>query len=312
MNQETNTRKLAIIGGGPAGMTASIYASRYKVTHLIVSPIFGGAAREAHQIENWPGIPQIKGSDLMDRMWEHAKSYNPEILKEEIKGVLKTETGFRILTSKGKEIDCLSIIFAGGTQHNRLTIPGEQSLLGRGVSYCATCDGTFFKGKNIAVVGGANSAIMAAMELSQHVNHIYLVFRGTELKGEPIWIDRVMNNEKITLVPSTNLLSIEGNGRVEKIKLDKLFDGKNEISLEGVFIEIGVTPLVDIIKDLKVNLDNIGNVIVDAKGNTNIPGLFAAGDATTGSGGFRQIITASAEGAIASRSAFEYLKEKGE
>jgi len=310
--QEKNTpHKLIIIGGGPAGLTASIYASRYKIPHLIISPVFGGAAKEAHQIENWPGIKQIKGSELAELMFTHAKSYNPETLEESAKKIEKTDFGFQLSTSGGKDLNTLSVIFAGGTQHRRLSIPGEQELLGRGVSYCATCDGTFFKDKTIAVIGGANSAIMAAMELSEHVSKLYLIFRGPELKGEPIWIDRVKENKKIVLVPMTNLTRIVGTNKVEKIELDVPFEGNKEIILDGVFIEIGVSPLIDILKNLSIKLDQIGNIEINSEGKTNIEGLFAAGDATSGSGGFRQVITASAEGAISAKSSFEFLKGKG-
>ncbi len=306
-----NSLKLIIIGGGPAGMTASIYASRYKIPHLISSSFVGGLAKEAHMVENWPGIEQIEGSALMDRFWKHAQSYNPEFQLGEVKRVEKTENGFRVFFSDKLFFEAPSLIFAGGTQHRGLSISGEKELLGRGVSYCATCDAGFFKGKKVAVIGGANSAIMATVELSQHVDKIYLIYRGKELKGETIWIDRVKNNPKVILVPETNILEIAGTSKVEKIKLDKPFKGEDQIELDGVFIEIGVTPLVDLLKELAVDLDESGSIKINNKGMTNLSGLFAAGDATNGSGGFRQIITASAEGAIASRGVFEYLKEKG-
>lgn len=308
MENQKETSSLIILGGGPAGMTASIYASRYKTPHLIIAPEFGGAAKEAHQIENWPGIKKIKGSELMEMMLSHVKEYNPILVNETAKKLQKTDLGFSVLTSSGQLFETKSIIFAGGTQHKRLSVPGEKELLGRGVSYCATCDGAFFKNKTIAVIGGANSAIMASIELAEHASKIYLIFRGEELKGEPIWIDRVKQNPKIILVPKTNLTKIIGENKVKSVELDTPFEGKNEIFLDGVFIEIGVSPLVDILKDLSVELDDLGNIIVSKGGMTNVEGLFAAGDATNGSSGFRQIITASAEGAICAKSVFEYLK----
>ena len=307
-----NQLKLIIIGGGPAGMTASIYASRYKIPHLISASFVGGLAKEAHSVENWPGLKQVKGSDLMNQFWEHAKSYNPDFQPNEVKKIEKTEKGFRVFFNNELSFEIPSLVFAGGTQHRRLSIAGEKELLGRGVSYCATCDAGFFKEKEVAVIGGANSAIMATIELSQHVSKIYLIFRGPELKGEAIWIERVKENPKVVLVPETNITKIIGSAKVEKIELDKPFQDNNLIDVEGVFIEIGATPLVDLRKDLNVDLDESGSIKIDGKGMTNIPGLFAAGDATNGSGGFRQIITASAEGAIASRGVFEYLKTKGE
>jgi len=302
--------KLLIIGGGPAGMTASIYASRYKIPHLIISPILGGSASEAHLIENWPGIKQIKGSALMDNFWEHAKSYSPSFWQEEAKKIQKENNEFKVLTSGGREVAGNALIFSCGTQYKRLTVPGEKELLGRGVSYCATCDGAFFKDKKVAVIGGANSAVMASIELAQHASKVYLIFRGEELKGEPVWVDRVKENSKIVLIAGTNITKIVGTNKVEKIILDKDFEGSREIELEGVFIEIGVTPLGEMAKNLGIKLDNLGAIEINSRGETNVPGFFAAGDTTTGSGGFRQVITAAAEGAIAARSSFEYLKEK--
>ena len=306
---ENNQYKLIIIGAGPGGMTASIYASRYKIPHLIISSNIGGAAAEAHLVENWPGEKQIKGSDLMNKFWDHAKSYNPDFWQEEVKRMEKGDTGYTVITASGKAAEAPTVIYSGGTQYRILSIPGEKELLGRGVSYCATCDGGFFKDKVVAVVGGANSAVMAAAELAQLASKVYVIHR-SELKAEPVWIDRLKTNLKIVFVPETNITKIVGGNKVEKVELDKPFEGKNELPLDGIFIEIGVSPLVELVRNLNCELDVNGTIKIDEKRKTNLPGIYAAGDATSGSGGFRQIITAASEGAIAARSAFEYLKEK--
>ena len=306
---ENNQYKLIIIGAGPGGMTASIYASRYKIPHLIISSNIGGAAAEAHLVENWPGEKQIKGSDLMNKFWDHAKSYNPDFWQEEVKRMEKGDTGYTVITASGKAAEAPTVIYSGGTQYRILSIPGEKELLGRGVSYCATCDGGFFKDKVVAVVGGANSAVMAAAELAQLASKVYVIHR-SELKAEPVWIDRLKTNLKIVFVPETNITKIVGGNKVEKVELDKPFEGKNELPLDGIFIEIGVSPLVELVRNLNCELDVKGTIKIDEKRKTNLPGIYAAGDATSGSGGFRQIITAASEGAIAARSAFEYLKEK--
>jgi thioredoxin-disulfide reductase len=305
---ENKDYKLVIIGAGPAGMTASIYASRYKIPHLIISPKIGGAAAEAHLVENWPGEKQIKGADLMNKFWDHVQSYQPDFWQEEAERLERAGNGFRVLTNSGKNIEAPAIIFTGGTQYKRLSIPGEQELLGRGVSYCATCDSGFFKGKTVAVIGGANSAVMATAELAQHASRVYLIYR-SELKAEPVWIDRIKENKKVTLVPETNVIKILGGSKVEKVELDKPFQSSNELALDGIFIEIGVAPLVELLKSLNAELDANGAIKINEKRETNVPGIFAAGDATSGSGGFRQIITAASEGAIAARGVFEYLKE---
>lgn len=307
---EISEYKLVIIGAGPAGLTASIYASRFKIPHVIISPTVGGAGLEAHQVENWPGEKQIKGSDLVNKFWEHAKSYNPEYWAMSADKINKTEEGFEVITSGGKIAKTKAIIFCGGTQHRRLAIPGEKELLGRGVSYCATCDAAFFKDKKVAVIGGANSALMACVELDQHAKEIYLIYRSPELKGEPVWVDRIKANKKITLLPETNVTKIAGENKVEKLELDKEFSGQKEIPIDGLFIEIGVTPLCDLVKDANAELDANGSVKIDANGATTVAGIYAAGDTTNGMGGFRQIITATAEGAVAARGVFNYLKEK--
>ncbi len=299
---------LVIVGGGPAGMTASIYASRYRVEHLLVSTNIGGSANEAHLVENWPGIDQINGAELMQKFWSHAQVYKPEYFQSTIKRIEKENKGFKI-SFQESTVHAESIIFAGGTEYRRLSIPGENELLGRGVSYCATCDGGFFKDKIVAVVGGANSAIMASIELAQNCEKIYLIYRGAELKGEPIWIEKILENPKIVTLPETNLMKIVGQGKVEKIVLDREYLESKELKVDGVFIEIGSVPMAGLIKNLEVELDEKGAIVINNSGKTNLKGFFAAGDVTNGSGGFRQIITASAEGAISARSAFEYLKE---
>lgn len=299
---------LVIIGGGPAGLTASIYASRYRIPHLLAAVNIGGSANEAHRVENWPGITQISGAELMQNMWKHAKTYNPDFLASEVKRISRSDTGFEI-TFKDNAIKTDSIIFSGGTEYKRLTIPGENEFLGRGVSYCATCDGGFFKNKTVAVIGGANSAIMAAVELSQNCDKIYLVYRGAELKGEPIWIEKITSNPKIVSLNETNLLEIKGGSKVEKIILDKEYNGKKELDLDGVFIEIGNVPMAGLVKEIGVDLNENGSIKIGKSNETNLKGFFAAGDVTDGSGGFRQIITASSEGAVAARGVFEFLKE---
>jgi thioredoxin reductase (NADPH) len=302
-------QKLVIIGGGPAGATASIYSSRYKVEHLVISPYLGGVAREAFSIENWPGIKTISGSDLMENIWNHAKEYKPKILEEEVKEIKRGKKHFVLTTSGGKVIKTKSVIFTGGTQPRRLLIPGEDKLIGRGISYCATCDGTFFRNRIVAVIGGSNSATMAAIELSKQSKKVYVIYRGDKLKGEPIWVDRIKKYKNIEEISTTNVVKVLGKNKVEELELDKEYKKSKNLKVDGVFIEIGTIPSSDLVKKAGVEVDKDGFIIIGSKGNTNIGGFFAAGDTTNGSGGFRQIITSCAEGAIAARGAFEYLNE---
>jgi len=302
-------QKLVIIGGGPAGATASIYSSRYKVEHLVVSPYLGGVAKEAFSIENWPGIKNISGSDLMKNMWDHAKEYKPKTLEGEVKEIKKGNKHFALTTNEGKIIKTKSIIFAGGTQPRRLLIPGEDKLIGRGISYCATCDGAFFRNKVVVVIGGSNSATMAAIELSKQSKKVYIIYRGEKLKGEPIWVDRIKKYKNIEEIPTTNVVKILGKNKVEELELDKKHKKSKNLKVDGVFIEIGTIPSSGLVKKAGVEVDENGFIIIGSKGNTNIGGFFAAGDTTNGSGGFRQIVTSCAEGAVAARGVFEYLNE---
>jgi thioredoxin reductase (NADPH) len=246
----------------------------------------------------------------MDKFLEHARSLGGEVLVESMISIAKDGDIFRLRTSQDKTLDAKAVMIATGTKERKLGIPGEEEFLGRGVSYCAICDGAFFKNKTVAVAGGGNSAVMAALMLAEHAAKVYLVHRNDNFRAEPIMLERLKQNPKVEIIASVNILSVEGERKVEKIVLDKEYAGSKDIMLDGLFIEIGMIPNVILLKDTGVDMDDAGHIIIDAGGRTNVDGLFAAGDVTTGSNGLRQILSASAEGMIATNSVFNFLKAK--
>lgn len=301
---------LIIVGAGPAGLTASIYASRYKINHLVLGDIYGSALGKAHRIENWPGEKSIGGFDLLMKFYEHAVSLGAEILPENMVAIEKKGDIFKIKTSQNKDLEARAVIISSGTKERRLGIPGEEEFLGRGVSYCAICDGAFFKEKTVAVAGGGNSAFMAAMMLAEHAKKVYLIHRSDNFRAEPVMIERVKAEPKIEILAGYNIKEIKGGNKVEKLVLDKEYEGSEELALDGVFVEIGMVPNGVLLKDLGVNIDETGHIVVNAACATNVPGVYAAGDVSSGSSGIRQILSASAEGMISVSGVYDFLKTR--
>jgi len=298
---------LIIIGSGPAGLTAGIYAIRYKLDVVVLSKVSGGLANEAHVVENWPGIKNISGLELMKNFREHAESLGVKIVDDDALDI-KNENDEFIVTTRSGVFSSHSIILAMGTERRKLNVEGEAELLGKGVSYCATCDGPFFKDKVVGVIGGNDSAVMSAELLSLYASKVYIIYRKDKIRAEPISCERIEKNPKIEVITNTNVIKVNGNEKVQCITLDNEYKGSIEISLDGIFIEIGSIPNIVLTKKLGINYDDSGYIKVDNKQMTSLSGVFAAGDITTGSDKFRQMITAASEGAIASRNVFEYLK----
>jgi len=304
---ENEIYDLIIIGAGPAGLTASIYASRYRMKHLVFAKEPGGQMNEIHKIENWPGEISISGFDLARKMTEQAKNLGAEIKPESIARIEKKDDKFLVSSSSGKYF-AKNIIFTIGTEYKTLNIPGEKEFKGKGISYCATCDAAFFKDKVVSVVGGGNSAAMAALLLSEYASKVFLIYRGEKLKCDPSYLEKIESSEKITVIYETNVKEIKGSGVVEKIVLDKEYENKEEIELQGVFIEVGSEPGVELVQALGVETNEKNFIKVSGDQSTNIPGVYAAGDVTTGSNGMRQIITSAAEGAVAAGSVYKSIQ----
>ncbi len=300
--------ELAIIGAGPAGYSAAIYAARAGIKPIIFDKMGGGGiAMYSPNIENYAGFESISGMDLMDKMQKHANNYVNINFMEEVKNIEKQKEGFVVETSK-KKYNVKAVLFCTGSEYRTLNAPGEKELQGKGVSYCATCDGFFYKNKKVAVVGGGNSALIEAIYLKQiGCNEVNLIHRRDKLRAEKAYVDEAIE-KGVNVIYSTHVESINGKEKVEHLEVHDTDSGeKYNIKIDGVFISIGEVPQNDLAKKLGVHLDEKGYVIVDKEQRTNIKGVYAAGDIT---GGLRQIVTACAEGAIAALSTTEVLGKK--
>lgn len=314
-----NIYDLIIVGAGPAGLSASIYASRYGMKHLVFSEQIGGTIVWAHKVENYPGIFGLSGTDLAQKFFEHAKILGGVIENKEVIEIKKeqkerkdkkgTEEVFKITTSDNIYYFSKAVILAMGTKRRELGVTGEKKLVGKGVSYCSTCDAAFFKGKTVAVVGGANAACSGASHVSKFAKKVFLLYRKNALKAEPSWIKEIEEKENIEILYETNVTEIKGTNKVEKVILDKPHNGTNELLVSGVFVEIGGVPVSKLATDLGVTIDKDGYVETNKDMSTNIAGLYCAGDLNSFWKEFQQVITATTEGAIAANSVYQNLKK---
>jgi thioredoxin reductase (NADPH) len=319
-----------IIGLGAAAYTAAIYTARYKLKTILVGAEDGGMGLTAAEVGNWPGIIDIKGPDLMENFKKHALSF--EEVTHKIARVEKMERvggegqgqgqgqgqgGFRITLGDGATVEGKTVILATGSAKRKLGTKGEAEFSGKGVTYCATCDAFFYKGKDVAVIGGGDSAVEGAAIAAQVAKTVYLIHRRNQFRAEPYWVDRVKARDNVKFVLERNVVEIFGEGKVKGVKLDKPFDfalGKapsDTIAVDGVFIEIGSLPSVELAKQLQAKLDDKGFIAVAANQETSVPGLFAAGDNTNESNYFAQFTTAAGEGAVAANGVFSFLQEEG-
>ena len=297
-----------IIGSGPAGMTAGIYSARREMKALIIGKELGGQLIWASEIENYPGFKKIANFDLINKMKDQVYNLGVEIKTDDIKRIEKLENGNFKLKSGREEYVAKTIIITIGLTPRRLSISGEEEFTGKGVSYCANCDGPFFKNKTVAVVGGGNSALDAAEVLSKIAKQIYLIYRRDEFRGFEILVDEVKERDNIELVLNSEVKEIIGNGKVEKIIVyNKKIDQPVELDVDGVFIEIGRIASTDLVKEL-VKRDGKNQIIVDEKCQTSKQGVFAAGDVTQIE--FKQITIAMGQATIAALSAYQYLQLK--
>ena len=290
-----------ILGGGPTALGAAIYAARFALDLLVIGKTFGGLIASTHIVENYPGITSVSGPELMEMFRDHINSLNISYITDEINGIEKVENYF-VLKSYFMSFKSYSIIIATGSERKKLNIPGEEEFTGRGVSYCATCDGMFFKDKILAVIGGSDSAAKEALFLSQHAKKVFIIYRGDEIRAEPINKKRVDENEKIEIINHTNIVQIKGDKSVTSI----IFDNGKEFEVDGVFIEVGSIPQSQIAIDIGVKVNDKKEIIINRNSETNIPGIYAAGDVADAP--FKQAITGVSEGVIAAYSAFDYIK----
>jgi len=288
-----------ILGGGPAGYTAAIYASRYNLKCLVIAKEPGGVMNEAYKVENYPGFASIVGIDLMDKIKKHVEYLGVKVNEEEIIEVKKTKESFKVKTNKNY-YESKTIIISLGAEHRKLNVPGEKELEKRGISYCYTCDGAFYKNKKVIVVGGGDAASQAVLLLASFNNEVTMLYRSV-LRAEPAYQEQFKKLKNVKLVKG-EINKINGKTKVESIVLK---DGK-KINVDGVFVEIGSEPNLSLFKDLKLELEN-GYIKVNRYMETNVEGIFSAGDITNIV--FRQAVTAAGDGSIAAWSVYKYLKK---
>lgn len=298
---------IGIVGGGTAGMTAAIYGQRAgKKTIIIEGGAFGGQITSSPNVENYPGIASVSGSEFSMNLLDQAVKLGAETQTEQVTGI-REEDGKKIIVTDGKEYPCRSIILATGVTHRHLGVPGEERLTGAGVSYCATCDGMFFRGRDVAVVGGGSTALQDAEFLSGYCSKVYLIHRRDEFRGENNIVKRLEEKENVEFILSATVKEIVGENMVEKLILNHKKTGEeSELPVAGVFVAVGQIPQNDMFADI-VRLDGSGFILAAEDCMTSHPGIFAAGDCRTKE--VRQLTTAAADGAVAALAACKYIAE---
>lgn len=291
-------------------MTAAMYASRAKLSTLVLEKMaLGGTILVSEKIKNYPGFPQdISGAELGKLFEEQAKSFGAEIRWANI-ARFEDRGDVKVAITGKEEFQARTVIIATGTSHKSLGVPGEEKFIGRGISFCATCDAPFFKNKKVLVVGGGNAAVQEALFLTQFAEKVYIAHRGEQLRAEKDLQDKAANNEKIEFLWNTVVKEIVGEDLLEKaVLLDNKTGEEWMLEVSGLFIYIGVQPNTYFLEDSEVEMDDEGYIITNEKMETSVPGVFAAGDVRQKK--VRQVITAAADGAIAANLAKSYLKDK--
>ena len=305
MNKEY---EVVIIGGGPAGLTAGLYTSRAKLNSLLIEKgVVGGQIVDAEQVENYPGFPEgISGLELGQLIHRQATKYGLKTIIAEVTGVEPQQKQIVVKTTEGNFI-AKAVIIASGSERRKLGIPGEEEFTGKGVSYCATCDAAFFKGLPVAVVGGGNAAITEALHLTRFASRVTVIHRRNQLRANGIMREKALSKPKIEFLWDTVAEEIEGENSVTRLKLRQVKTGeKSTLDIAGVFISVGLKPSTDYLRGV-VSLDNGGYVITNDKMETEIPGIFAAGDIRRNSA--RQAITAAGDGATAAFYAEKFITQ---
>ncbi len=294
---------IAIVGAGPAGLTAAIYARRYNMSTVVFGDVVGGLMTENPCIENFPGFKRVNGAELGEKMKEHAEGLGAEVKLEKVASIEKKDGMFVLRTEWGTEVEARTVVLAHGLKRRKLAAKNVEKFEGRGVSYCATCDGAFFKGKTVAVVGGGDSAGVAALILAEFATKVYIIYRrGEFVKMQSPYVEKIMASEKIEPVFNEEVVEALGSEKLEAVRLKS----GRELPLDGLFIEIGFEPEIPFETGFKLELDR-GYIKVGPDQSTSEPGVFAAGDITTGSNRFHQIATAVGEGAVAADSAYRFI-----
>ncbi len=308
---------LIIVGSGAAGLSAGIYAGRYRMKVLIASGEFGGESASGGIFYNYPGTGAIDGYELMKNMKEQAKQVGVEFVDGKVSEIKKDGHCFSVSVIEGErvvgEYGARTIILANGAERRRLGLPKEKELANKGVHYCVTCDGPVYVDKMVVVIGGGDAAVKGVNLLAQYAKKIYLLVRSGEIRAEPINYEEMKKlGDKVEVLFNTEVRELVGTEKLEKIILSNPYKGSSEFAVDGLFVEIGAMPNMALAKSLDVACDEKGYIIVDNGMKTNVDGVFAAGDTVNFFGGFKQAITAAAMGSVAATSAYQDNKVHGE
>lgn len=298
---------LIIIGSGPAGLCAAIYAERAKLSCITIERNYmsGGQVINTYEVDNYPGMPGINGFDMAEQFRAHAQKLGAEFVEAEVKSIEDVKENVKKVIADDKVFYTRAIIVATGAKHRKLSVAGEEELAGMGVSYCATCDGAFFKNKVVAVVGGGDVAVEDAIFLARTCEKVYLIHRRDELRAAKVLQEAALKEERIVPVWNNVVTGIIGSDKVESIKLQNVLNGEErEIALDGVFVAVGIQPNTELFQGM-LCMDPKDYIVAGEDGKTSVEGIFAAGDVRTKQ--LRQIITAAADGANAVTSVQDYL-----
>ena len=302
----SNTYDVVIIGGGPAGLTAAIYSSRDELSTLLLERAFpGGLMAQAINIENFPGFHSISGYELAEKMLNQAKNLGTKIENGLVTNIEVANGEKTIALEDGRTVKAKVVIIAGGSSRRKLLVPGEDHFIGRGVSYCATCDGAFYKERTVAIIGGGNSALSEALHLAAICKKVYLVHRRDAFRGTSSLQEQVKKSSKIEIIFNSEVKAINGNVMSEELVLhNNQTKTDSTLKIDGIFISIGLVPQTDYLKNL-LQIDSNGAIVVDVTMQTNVPGIYAAGDIR--SQAIQQAISAAGDGATAAYYAQIYL-----
>ncbi|PDZ94265.1 thioredoxin-disulfide reductase [Bacillus cereus] len=302
----TQIYDVIIIGAGPAGLTAAIYSARANLKTLMIERgVPGGQMVNTEEIENFPGFESILGPELSTKMFSHSQKFGAEYTYGDVKGI-SIDGDYKIVETSKQNYKTKTIIIATGTEHKKLGIPGEKELSGRGVSYCAVCDGAFFKERELVVIGGGDSAVEEALYLTRFASKVTVIHRRDQFRAQPILQERLLNNPKVEIIWNHTVDEILGDKVVEKLSIRDVNTGeRKEFKANGAFIYIGMLPLTEAFKTLPISNEE-GFIITNENLETSIPGIFAAGDCREKM--LRQVVTATADGSIAAQSAQHYIE----
>ena len=296
-----------VVGGGPAGASAAIYSARKGLNTGVVAERFGGQVSDTLAIENFISVKATEGPKLVAQLEEHVKEYDVDVMQNQRAASLTKQDNYQITLENGAVLNAKSVVLATGARWREMNVPGEKEYRGHGVAYCPHCDGPLFKGKAVAVIGGGNSGIEAAIDLANIVEHVTVLEFADTLRADEVLIRKANSLNNITIIKNAQTTEVVGDGkRVTGLSyIDRISGDEKSLELAGIFVQIGLVPNTEWLKDSALSLTGFGEIEIDSKGATSLPGVYAAGDATTTP--FKQIIIAMGSGATASLGAFDYL-----